>query len=116
MRMTRRRLLTLGTVGAVSAAFGTLPSRAQQAGRLHEIEIRNFTFRPARLEVRPGDTVRWTNRDRATHDATAIDGSWRTVTLRRGDSAEVVIRAGMGSEYICSIHPQMRASLNIVGA
>lgn len=109
----RRRLLATGAAGVALAA---LPARAAMDGQLHEIEIRGFKFRPASLEVRPGDTIRWTNRDSAPHDATATDGSWRTVTLRKGDSAEVTVTADMSTDYICSIHPYMKASLTIRSA
>ena len=109
--INRRTLLATGAAGVALAA---LPLKAQQGGQLHEVDIKSFKFRPAKLEVRPGDTIRWTNRDRAPHDATATDGSWRTVTLRKGDSAEVTVSAGMSTDYICSIHPYMKASLTIV--
>ena len=109
--INRRRLLATGAAGATLAA---LPLSAQEQGRLHEVEIRNFRFKPAVLEVRPGDRIRWTNADQAPHDATALDRSWRTTTLRRGQSGEVTVSAGMSTDYFCSIHPSMRAKLKIL--
>ncbi len=111
-KINRRKLLAAGATAA-GAALSGMPLGAQQA-RLHEIEIRGFRFIPDMLEVRPGDTVRWTNLDRAPHDATALHRSWNSAILRQGDSDEIVVQAGMESDYFCSIHPNMRASLSIV--
>ncbi len=114
--MNRRKLLATGAAGMAGVALSTLPVRAGMDGQLHEVEIKGFRFRPAKLKVRPGDTVRWTNRDRAPHDAAAVDGSWQTVTLGKDQSAEIRIEAGMREDYICSIHPAMRARLVIESA
>ena len=113
--VTRRRVLAAAAAsGAMAGGLGALPALAGSDGKLHEIEIRNFRFVPATLEVRPGDRIRWTNRDGAPHNATADDGSWRTPDLRRNRSAEVTASAGMSGDYYCSIHPQMRARLVVV--
>lgn len=109
-KITRRQLLAAGTAGA---ALATLPATAQQSGKLHEIEIKNFKFKPAKLEVRPGDVVRWTNRDRAPHNATALDKSWKTKDLRANRSDEVTMNAGSSADYFCSIHPSMRAVVTV---
>jgi plastocyanin len=108
--ITRRQLLAAGTVGA---ALATLPVAAQESGELHEIEIKNFRFKPAKLEVRPGDRIRWTNRDGAPHNATALDQTWKTRDLSPDQSAEVTMSAGSGGDYFCSIHPSMRAVVTI---
>ena len=109
---TTRRGLMAGA--AAAGARAALPVSAGQDGKLYEIEIRNFRFNPARLEVRPGDRIRWTNRDRAPHDATGDDRSWNTAILRRGKSGELTVTAAMNGGYFCSVHPQMKASLVVV--
>jgi len=110
-KISRRTLLVAGTV---TAAMAALPAQSQGMGELHEVEIKNFKFSPDMLEVKVGDTIRWTNKDRAPHDATALDGSWNTILLRRDDSAEVKVVAGMSADYFCSIHPNMLASIKLV--
>jgi len=112
-KMTRRTLLATGTASATLAA---LPVMAQETGTLYEVEIKNFKFNPKTLEVRPGDRIRWTNQDRAPHDAAALDETWRTPILTRGESGEVTVTADMSTDYFCSVHPSMRATLTIVSA
>ncbi len=112
--LSRRQVL--GAIAATGAIATLAPGSASAAsdGELHEVEIRNFKFIPDTLEVRPGDRIRWTNRDRAPHNATANDKSWRTRNLRLNKKADVIVTADMVPEYFCSIHPQMRAKLVIL--
>lgn len=104
---------------AGAAAIGTmaaLPARAAMDGTLYEVEIRNFKFMPQVLDVKVGDRIRWINRDRAPHDATAVDGRWNTAVMDRNQYVELAVTADMGGEYLCSIHPPMRAMLNVTAA
>ena len=108
---TTRRTLIAGA--AAAGAVAALPVAAASDGMLHEIEIRGFAFNPAQLTVKPGDRIRWTNRDRAPHDATALADDWKTRVLNRNESAEVTVTAGMSANYYCSVHPQMRAKVMV---
>lgn len=108
---TRRDVLLGALATGAAVAVGT---GAATAGTLHQVVIKNSRFTPAELAVRPGDVVRWTNQDRVRHNATAEDKSWKTPNLRKGQSAEVAVVAGMSGPYMCTIHPRMRARL-VVG-
>jgi len=110
-KISRRTLLVAGTATAATAAF---PAQSQSTGKLHEVEIKNFKFNPDMLEVKVGDTIRWTNKDSAPHDATALDRSWNSALLRKDESSEVEVVAGMSADYFCSIHPSMLASIKLV--
>ena len=112
MHTTRRALLYLAAAAPAAALWPV----AARAAVTRKIEIRDFKFTPATLEVKVGDTVRWTNRDGAPHDATASDGSWKTKTLRTNRKGEITVTEGMGTDYFCSIHPQMKGSLVILGS
>lgn len=109
-RTTRRELMAGAAAVGVAAA---LPAQASQDATLHEVEIRNFRFTPNPLEVRAGDTIRWINRDRAPHDATGRDRSWNTPVMERNQYTELTATVEMSGEYLCSIHPQMRATLTV---
>jgi len=111
-KISRRTLL----VAAASVALAAFPAQSQATGKLHEVAIRNFKFIPDMLEVKVGDVIRWTNEDSAPHDATALDGSWNSALLRRNQSSEVKVVQGMSPDYLCSIHPNMRASIKVVPA
>lgn len=79
----------------------------------HQVEIKRLKFTVKELEVRIGDSVTWTNLDIAPHTATAIDKSWDTGNLKRGESMTLMITEGFSTNYYCSFHPHMKASLKI---
>ena len=112
-RITRRRLL-VGTLGLPVALTGSAKLILAESGTLHDIEIKGFEFTPSILEVRPGDQIRWTNRDISPHTATAEDGSWDTGELLKGQSATMKVAENMSTAYICAFHPNMRAQLVVL--
>jgi len=110
----RRRLLT-GLLAAVplilarrSHANSGVPHRQS-----HRVEIRGMKFAPETLAVAAGDTITWTNADLAPHSATALDGSWDTGRLAKGESATIDVTDGMSGSYRCKYHPQMKAALTV---
>jgi plastocyanin len=77
------------------------------------VEIRNFDFFPRELAVKTGTAVTWVNRDAAPHDATDEAGDWSTSTLNQGDSATLTFDSPGVYRYLCTIHPNMRATLTV---
>lgn len=89
---------------------------SKEPGRHHVVEIRDFIFDPAQLEISPGDRITWINRDIVPHTVTAIDKSWDSGTLERDESWETRVEAGMQPDYFCVFHPMMKARLKIASA
>jgi len=79
----------------------------------HTVVIGNSVFAPDVLKVRPGDRIKWTNRDIVPHTATATDESWDTGEIAAGESAEVAVTAGFGVAYFCRFHPMMKGLLQV---
>jgi len=89
------------------------------------VAIRDFYFEPSRLIVEPGITVRWVNEGSTQHTvlATSPAGAFRSETLHPGESFTHTFpqrfpKASPDSptrrgkyEYLCEIHPSMRASV-----
>lgn len=71
-------------------------------------------FHPAALEVAPGDTIVWVNRDIVPHTATA-DGKngWDTGILTPSHSGSIVVSRVGGSPYGCKLHPTMRGGVKV---
>ncbi len=115
--MVTRRVLQF--VGAFLPALllaghfsGALTARAAQSG----VAIQNFAFNPTPLTVTVGDTVTWTNMDTAPHNATAENGGFKTPDLQQGQSASITVNTPGEYTYICTIHPFMKATLNVQAA
>jgi plastocyanin len=68
---------------------------------------------PERVEVDAGTEVTWTNRDTAPHTATAADAAEReafdTKVIAEGRSATVKFDRAGEFDYICDLHPTMKA-------
>ncbi len=77
----------------------------------HAVEIKGMKFTPAALDVAVGDTVTFTNNDGAPHTGTALDGSFDTGRLSKGQSATVTISAAGAHDYKCAIHASMKGSV-----
>jgi len=107
--ITRRQGLKLGLSAAAGGALALAAGRAMAA--THAVAIQGFAFVPAELAVAVGDTVVFTNLDRAPHTATALNGSFDTGNLRRDETGEVTIAAAGVIDYKCSIHPSMKAKI-----
>ena len=105
--MQRRSFLRILSATGAAAA---LPQFAR-AQATHQVAIEGFKFVPDTLAVAVGDTVVFTNNDRAPHNATANDRSWATPNMRKGQTQSITIVAGMDGGYFCSIHPNMKAAL-----
>ena len=103
-------------VGAVASATALTFSRTKVNAAepvTHDVQIKQFAFEPANLEVHVGDTIRWTNKDLAPHTATANEFGWDTGELVNGASAEIVITETMETSYFCAFHPHMTGKLTI---
>ena len=111
MKLTGALILVLA-LAAVPAAIGA------RATVESEIEMEDFSFRPARKVVARGGVVVWKNRDRAPHNASSIarraDGTrffrTRTVSFRGEVTARAPRRAGT-YRYLCTLHPNMHGTL-----
>ena len=105
--LNRRALLLAG--GAVLA--GASAARAHN-GTVH-VTIDRLVFEPAEIEVRVGETVEWTNKDRIAHTAT-VKGGWE-VMIPPGKVATRVVEAGDTVDYYCRFHPNMKGRIVVVG-
>lgn len=86
---------------------------AEPTAQEHVVEIVGFKFVPEKIEVHPGDTVTWINRDIVPHTATGKDGTWDTGTLNQDDSISFVVSEKMESNYFCRFHINMVGSISI---
>jgi plastocyanin len=81
-------------------------------GKIVDISIQGFAFNPESVGISPGDTVRWTNKDSATH---IVKGStFESGSLAKGDTYEFVFTEPGVYNYICSIHPSMKGTITVV--
>jgi plastocyanin len=112
--------MTRGAVLRLLAAAGLLtvvlapPAQAVP----HAITIANYAFSPADDTITQGDSVTWTNTDQAPHDVTVTSGpaAIHSPTITTGQSWTYTFTTPGTYSYICSIHPDMHATLVVTPA
>jgi plastocyanin len=120
-------LVTLGACGddentdtqtsattTTETATGTTGTTETTGGESVEIEIKDFEFSPADASVKVGQTVTWKQEDSAPHDVDSQSGpEIKSPVMQKGQEYEFTAEEAGTVEYICSIHPQMKATLKI---
>jgi plastocyanin len=99
--------------GQTTTTPSTTTPAAGDAGQARTVDISNFAFQPGTLELGVGDTVRWTNKDRSTHTATADDGEFDSGNLARDQTFEHTFDAAGTYAYHCNIHTGMKGTIRV---
>ena len=118
-----RRIILLVTVAALVVASTLLVVSAsgahkQPTARAHKhptrtVLIEGFRFKPAHITIKRGTRVRWINKDRAHHTATANKGAFNSGLLRKGQSYSHTFKRAGKKWYHCRPHPFMRGSVTV---
>lgn len=111
----------LATPAATDAA-GTPAADAEEASPMaaatpeasNVVEISDFTFGPAELDIPAGTIATFVNNDVVAHTASAVDGSFDTGNIAPGQSATVTFDTPGTYTYGCAYHPTMPQATIVV--
>src|SRR5215212_5855168 len=79
----------------------------------HTVSIEGMQFQPAKLTVKPGDSIVWVNKDLFPHTVTAKAGVFDSRQIEPGKSWTYrSVKKGVFT-YVCSLHPTMQAQLQV---
>ena len=92
-------------------AASTAAVAADAAADEAAITISQMQFSPARVTVKKGATVTWTQRDNMPHTVTASNGSFGSQTLNGGASYSRTFDEPGEYPYYCSLHPSMQGEI-----
>ena len=101
-------ILMMGHMGGASSAQDPVISTESEV----TVDIRDFDYLPRDLTVNTGTRVTWINQDGAPHTAT-VKGGWDTGTLNLDKASTLTFDTPGTFEYICTIHPYMKATLRV---
>ena len=105
----------IGSLLVIVAVFtATIFSNPARAENTITVEITNFEFKPANIEVKSGDTIIFINRDIVPHTATADDKSCDTGLIAKDESQTIEIVSDMTLTFYCLFHPNMKSSFSYV--
>ena len=97
-----------GRVFALAAALVLFSACA--SAKDYQVSIEGMKFVPESLEVAPGDTVTWTNKDFVPHTVSA-GKALESGTIEANKSWKYVAKAKGRIDYVCRFHPGMRGTL-----
>jgi plastocyanin len=97
----------------IGATAALLPREPQASAANQSVTMAHYAFSPASLTVRVGDAVTWTNTDPAPHDVTTTSAPVpiHSPTLKTGMTWSYTFTTPGTYTYICSIHPDMHATI-----
>jgi plastocyanin len=98
---------------ATSEASAKASPAASPTGAACTVEIRDFAFHPAEIEIAAGTTVTWTNNDTVAHTATATDGTFDSGILDPGASFKYTFDKPGTYDFACLIHPKMKGTITV---
>jgi plastocyanin len=77
-----------------------------------KVTIDNFTFSPAELKVKVGDTVTWTNHDDIPHTVVSA-GKFRSKAMDTDGTFSFTFTMAGEYKYFCSLHPHMTGTIQV---
>lgn len=86
-------------------------STAESKPTTYVVEIVDFAFSPAKLEIKAGDIVKFINRDKVKHSATSDDNIFDTTLLGQDEEKPVTFDQAGTFTYYCSPHPAMQGTI-----
>jgi plastocyanin len=90
------------------------PATSQAAGGVVAVQMKDIAFKPAAATVKVGQTVKWVNADAVDHNVAATSGaSFSSPTFGNGGSYEFKPTKPGTIKYVCTIHPNMTATLTV---
>jgi plastocyanin len=82
--------------------------------KTYQIDIKEFSFGTGPLTVEAGSKVTFTNYDDMKHNAVALDGSFETPLLAKGESYTITLEKAGTYNYYCAPHKQFMTGQIIV--
>lgn len=80
----------------------------------HDVNITGFSFGPGTIKVAAGQAVNWTNGDDSPHQVAVSGKPLKTAVLLKGQSAALKFDEAGTFGYICSLHPNMKGTVEVV--
>ena len=108
MKVVTLRGLGLALATATLLQLGGVSAHAEEL----QVTIDNFTFTPAELNLKVGDSVTWTNHDDIPHTIVSA-GKFRSKALDTDDSFTFTFTAAGDYRYFCSLHPHMTGMIKV---
>jgi len=101
--------------GSMMGGYQQTPTRqgAPVTGVTH-MNMQNFAYQMANIQVRVGTMVTWTNQDNVPHSITFKNGMKDSGLLYQGQSFSYTFSTPGTYQYYCTVHPYMVATVTVI--
>ncbi|HSO99345.1 MAG TPA: plastocyanin/azurin family copper-binding protein [Solirubrobacteraceae bacterium] len=101
---------------SASAAIGAATPPTPAGGTI-QARMTNLAFSPKLIQARVGQSVHWVNDDSVPHNVTGTSGPTFTAspTFGNGGSFTLKLTKPGTIQYLCTIHPFMKATIVVRG-
>ena len=106
--MFGRAGVRIAAAAALSLYLGLGGAHAEEL----KVTIDNFTFSPAELKVKVGDTVTWSNHDDIPHTVVSA-GKFRSKAMDTDGTFSFTFTTAGEYKYFCSLHPHMTGLIKV---
>ena len=93
------------------ASTGSSSTASSGGGKTVTIDMKNIAFNPTSQTVKVGQTVKWVNQDDVPHNVKG--GPLNSKTFSKGGSYTFTPKKAETISYVCTIHPNMKATLTV---
>ena len=93
------------------ASTGTSTTSSSGGGKTVTIDMKDIQFNPSSATVKVGQTVKWVNEDSVPHNVEG--GPLKSSTFGQGGSYTFTPKKAETISYVCTIHPNMKATLTV---
>ena len=77
------------------------------------VSMKDKKFDPAKLTIKVGQTVKWTNQDEHDHTVVADDGSFKSDNIGPGEDYSYTFKKAGKYPYACTYHPRMKGTITV---
>jgi plastocyanin len=99
------------TPAAPATSTANSTSSSSGGGKVVTISMKNIQFNPTSQTVKVGQTVKWINEDTVAHNVEG--GPLHSSTFGEGGSYTFTPKKAETISYVCTIHPNMKATLTV---
>jgi len=92
-------------------ALAVLAAQAHAAPAVHTVMMDGTRFIPQTVEVKPGDTIIWRNKDPFPHTVTATGNGPASPVIEAGASWKFTAKKRGSYPYLCTLHRTMTGTL-----
>ena len=102
----------------IATALLAIAAKSKDDDKTHKVTIKNLKYDPAKLTIKPGETVVWTNADDNDHTVISDDKDgdkplFASDNLGNGDKFTFTFEKKGKFTYHCKYHPRMKGLITV---